>query len=132
MKKKIIYFIIKYISVLNNSILKTELIIVNKLKYAVEIKKLDSEITSILRSLGAIKITTKVTQALLDALENTSKDNLNTAIEYLNIFVDGFLLKFKDNIYNDNNEIYLLVSYTQEIKDLLRTELDNLKEKNEN
>ena len=128
MKKKTILHIIRYISVLNNSMLETESVIADKLKYAVKYDSLSNSVgITVLKSLSALGVTTNVIQALLDVLENTSENNLNIAIEHLDVFINGFLLKFKDNISNDNNEIYLLVSYTQEIKDLLKTELDNLK-----
>jgi len=129
MKKKTIHHIIKYISILNNSILKTEVIIVNKLKYAVDSNSLDSINITILKSLSALRVNTNIVQVLLDVLEDISKDNLNIAIEHLDIFINDFLIKFKDNICTDNNEIYLLVFYTQEIKDLLKIELDKLKGK---
>jgi len=129
MKKKTILHIIRYISVLNNSMLETESVIADKLKYAVKYDSLSNSVgITVLKSLSALGVTTNVIQALLDVLENTSENNLDIAIEHLDVFINDFLLKFKDNINNKNNEVFILITYTQEIKDLLKTELNNLKD----
>ena len=129
MKKKTMYNIIKYISILNNSILKTETVIADKLEQALKTDSLNVIGYTIFKQISTLGVTNSVIQALLDVLETTSITNLDIAIENLDIYINEFLLPFKDNINNENNEVFVLITYTQQIKDLLQTELDNLKKK---
>jgi len=129
MKKKTILHIIKYISVLNNSILNTEITIANNLEQVIKSDTLNSIGHIIFKQINALGVNTSIIQSLLDVLETTSINNLNVAIEDLDVYINDFLLKFKDNISNENNEVFILITYTQEIRDLLQIELDSLKEK---
>jgi len=124
MKKKTMLHIIKYISILNNNVLKTESVMSDKLEQAIKSDTLNSVSYTIFRQITTLGINTNVMEALLNVLENISKKNLNEAIYCLHLYINSFLLQFKDD---KNKEICILITYTQEVKDLLQIELDNLK-----
>ena len=124
MKKKTMLHIIKYISILNNNVLKTESVMSDKLEQAIKSDTLNSVSYTIFRQITTLGINTNVMEALLNVLENSSKKNLNEVIYCLHLYINSSLLQFKDD---KNKEICILITYTQEVKDLLQIELDNLK-----